>query len=605
MPIYAGRLRCIATILAIGALPASAQDSFVLDVPVFTTNGGNTLDGDDRITVTETGSVTIGTILDPGLGATGNNNELFSFGAITTNVERGHGISTSGNNNTLSNSVTISTALDQSLGLFAIGNDNSLSNSGSIETLGVQSHGVYLDGDFNSVANSGHIATEMNGAGGIVVIGDGNAVSNDGTLSTMGNNSPGISAVGMGNSIVNAGGIFTAGDNSRGISVGSTNNVIRNTGNIVAEDDGIYVTNRNNEIFNSGNIFSVGGGEAINIRAGVDTTINLLEGSRLFGGIRLLTTENSLAFGPGLNAVVETTDQLPDTITAPNDAFVVDGDTIITVDSTPFPAADQGVAALGGQVLAALDRLGPGGAAPEVTHGTAGDGAFSWGGAIGALGLGGETDTTASYRSFTGGIIGGHTWDGDNGFFLGLTGTRQETDSSFEADTGTLFAGLHGGWDRAGMRIDASLTIGGSSTDQTRIIANSAVAGPTMGEEEAESRYDSAFILPAVTFSRDMDPSQNSFTPSLRLRYGRIMHDGYSETGGQYPVDVKDRTTDFVELRLQAERGLEDKRVGDATISGAVRIGDNGAQMIFGLEAGIDNNQRADVSGGAEWVLTF
>lgn len=45
---------------AIGlAVPLHAQaDDFVVNMPVFTTNGGNVIDGNDVITVTGTGSIT-------------------------------------------------------------------------------------------------------------------------------------------------------------------------------------------------------------------------------------------------------------------------------------------------------------------------------------------------------------------------------------------------------------------------------------------------------------------------------------------------------------------------------------------------------------------
>jgi hypothetical protein len=403
-------------------------------------------------------------------------------------------------------------------------------------------------------------------------------------------------------------------------------------------------------VTNSGKVLATNG---LSIRVGgAGNEVALLEGSVLFGDVFFNSTDGTFSFGPGLNAVVQLDNLIPDTIIAPNDAAVVDGNTIIAIDSTGFVAADQGVAELGSQILAALDRLGPRAAAPEVTQGSANaDGSFTWGGAIGGLATGGETDTTAGYASLNGGIIGGHTFGGDNGVFLGLTASRQESDSSFEQDTGTLFAGVQGGWQMGGLDVKASLTAGGSSTDQTRIVANNTVAGPVMGIEEVEASYNTAFVMPAITFSGNMDRGSDSFTPSLRLRYGKIMQDGYAETGSADPTHnlvVEDREAEFLELRLQVERGLEDKRVGDATMSTAlrvgfdaqvfagddvdltvaaqglsfgvhdeevvgrlfvgtdmVRIGDSGSQLTAGFEAGIDTTKRVDVSGGVEWVLSF
>ena len=104
----------------------------------------------------------------------------------------------------------------------------------------------------------------------------------------------------------------------------------------------------------------------------------------------------------------------------------------------------------------------------------------------------------------------------------------------------------------------------------------------------------------------------------------------------------------MLELRLQLERGLEEKRVGDGTMTTRMRVGldaqmfdgdavdltlagtplsfdahdrdpvgrvfvgsdmvrqsDSGATLTAGVEAGFNTNQRVDVSGGVEWVLNF
>jgi len=402
---------------------------------------------------------------------------------------------------------------------------------------------------------------------------------------------------------------------------------------------------RREELTNAGTLRAAAGFNAIEIdweMAG--SQITLLAGSILEGGVALDSPDDTLNIGTGLNLFLEFEDTLENLNSAV--PFVVDANTLHTIDGTGFVAADQGVADLGAQVLAAIDRLGHRSAATGGTQGTAGADGFAWGGAIGAAAKDGATDTTASYRAEMAGMIGGYTFGAGSGLFLGVTTTRQETSDSFEADTDTAFAGLYGGWQIGSVSVDASLTAGLGSTEQTRIIANNTVVG---GLETADADYDTAFVMPAATFRRDMDSSSDSFTPSVRLRYARIMQDGYGETGtAMAPLSVEDRDVDFFEFRFQLERGLEDKRVGDATLntlmragfdvqmfsgddvnltvvdqalnfgahnddtvgrlfvgSDMVRLGDDGSELTVGFEAGIDANDRVDVSGGVQWELSF
>ena len=83
LPTPPRRASLLAGLILLASLPAGfafAQGSFVIDTPVVETNGGagNVLDGDDTITVTDTGSVTPPSGED-GLSATGDNNRLFSL----------------------------------------------------------------------------------------------------------------------------------------------------------------------------------------------------------------------------------------------------------------------------------------------------------------------------------------------------------------------------------------------------------------------------------------------------------------------------------------------------------------------------------------------
>ena len=77
---------------------AVGQDSFVITGAETATNGGNTLNGGDNITVTETGSVTTNVNLVHGLDASGNTNSLTNSGTVTTSGIGGYGIYANGAN---------------------------------------------------------------------------------------------------------------------------------------------------------------------------------------------------------------------------------------------------------------------------------------------------------------------------------------------------------------------------------------------------------------------------------------------------------------------------------------------------------------------------
>jgi hypothetical protein len=146
--------------LCISSSTAVLADDFIIDGPATTTNNGEVLDGDDTITVTDTGSVSTATTVnnEPALFAVGDNNVLTNRGDVTTgspttgNDSRGlHAI---GNNNVLTNSGDVSTIGDGATGLYAVGDNNVLTNSGDVSTLGSIARGLHALGDFNTIINT-------------------------------------------------------------------------------------------------------------------------------------------------------------------------------------------------------------------------------------------------------------------------------------------------------------------------------------------------------------------------------------------------------------------------------------------------------------------
>ena len=133
-------------LIAASALPAFATD-VVVSTDVTTTQ---TLDGNDSLTVTESGN-------------------------ISTTGTSGHGIYAAGGTNTISNSGTISTTGVDSYGIYALGGTNTISNSGTISTMGTGGYGIYADGGTNTITNSGAIISAQSYA--IYFSGSGNTLN--------------------------------------------------------------------------------------------------------------------------------------------------------------------------------------------------------------------------------------------------------------------------------------------------------------------------------------------------------------------------------------------------------------------------------------------
>lgn len=153
-------LRSLAS-ATLGALLCSTALAQTIDTAVTTTNGGNTIDGGDTLTVSPNGSVTIsGTANVRAIDATGDDNTITNQGTIT--------VTTSGN---------IAPS-----GVWTV--DDPYSNDLSYAI------GIFSDGTGSTVANDGEISIENTSTGsnggfnrGIVVTGaDGSMVSNAGDI---------------------------------------------------------------------------------------------------------------------------------------------------------------------------------------------------------------------------------------------------------------------------------------------------------------------------------------------------------------------------------------------------------------------------------------
>lgn len=99
---------------------AALAADFTITGAEITTNGGNTLNGDDRITVTNTGSVTPAANTSA-LLSTGNSNTLTNDGTLTVSGSNSYAIHHLGDGGTISNTNTINIGSANGVGLFFAG----------------------------------------------------------------------------------------------------------------------------------------------------------------------------------------------------------------------------------------------------------------------------------------------------------------------------------------------------------------------------------------------------------------------------------------------------------------------------------------------------
>ena len=158
-------------LIAASALPAFATD-VVVSTDVTTTQ---TLDGNDSLSVTASGSISTTGYDGDGIYAEGGTNTISNSGTISTTGAYGYGIYAEGGANTISNSGTISIMGDYGYGIVASGGTNTISNSGTISTTGANGYGIIAGGGANTISNSGTIISAQSYA--IYFSGSGNTLN--------------------------------------------------------------------------------------------------------------------------------------------------------------------------------------------------------------------------------------------------------------------------------------------------------------------------------------------------------------------------------------------------------------------------------------------
>ncbi|WP_133486145.1 beta strand repeat-containing protein [Aliiroseovarius marinus] len=595
-------------IILSGAQLAQAE-IFIIDTAVNATNGGATLDGDDTIKVTKSGSITTA---GAGLFATGDANTLINNGSIASG---GDGMRATGDDNVIVNNGAITTT---SISAEGISSDdrNTVRNTGSIRTVGSSAEGIFLDND-NIVDNSGLIRTTGSSSEGIDVD-NFNTITNSGRVITLGSSSEGINAEDF-STVVNSGLVRTAGTGSDGIEV-DDNGAVENTGSVEtsgagadginADDNGRVVnsgtvtttgtfadgieTDLAGDITNSGSVRTAGFGASAIRASGVDSVIlnsgvlaaegaasrgiwaladdasitnsgtissaqdlsilmqgsnaelTLLEGSVLVGNVGFSQAGTAtLNFGAGLSAVVKMDSGVPATITAASGVFAIVGGDTVVTADVSDFAAQDVMVADFGRLIA--DSIPASNADVQVARGALSFGKPTWAKVFGSVHSGPGGTDIVGFRGYTGGVIVGRDGDGAMGYFggFGLQHSGSRDSDAFDINTKSLFGGIYGTLGGG----DYSLALGVMRNDSTRQVANNTVA---TGVEEVTARYTSVFIAPTYTLNGVIGGGNNS----LRLRYMGVWNAAHSFDFGQADLDVDARMSHVVEARFEMRTPL-------------------------------------------------
>jgi hypothetical protein len=267
------------------------------------TNGGNTLDGGDTITVTgaletpdsdagifttggtnsvivsSSGSIKTG----PGDNAYGikntdSNNTTTILGSITTTGTRAYGIMNGGDSNTTTISGSIATDGDAGFGIYNYGDNSTTSILGNITTAGDHGYSIRNQGNSNTTTMSGSITSVGSNAHAITNLGNTNTTTISGSITTAADYTHAIYNIGNANTTTMSGSLTTAGVRAYGIYNHGSNNKTTMSGSIATGEDagfGIYNNGDSNTATMSGSITSAGIGSRAIINIGNSNTMTM------------------------------------------------------------------------------------------------------------------------------------------------------------------------------------------------------------------------------------------------------------------------------------------------------------------------------------------
>ncbi|TXR54652.1 autotransporter outer membrane beta-barrel domain-containing protein [Reinekea thalattae] len=584
------------------AITTDGSNNVITNDGTITTNGadayGINADGDNN-TITNSGTIETAGADAYGIYSIGENANISNAGDISTSGGSAYGLYSDGDNATITNNGSISSIYYNSLAFVSTGANTTITNNGSIFTtdLGANamavtgdnstiinngsistndrnSDGLWLSGGYIDFTNTGTITTSSTSAEGLYVNGYSADITNTGTISTEAGSSTFTSAshaiyVSDQNiNITNTGTLSTLGEQSSGIYVSEGDGtIISNTGNILVEGKdahGIYLSDyqSNTTITNSGTISSTGeGGYAILGSDTTDTTVNLLAGSVIVGGIDLGgTTDNDTLniYSNGSNQTLAASTQTIENINVIGGLALIADESIITLDSaneasrsTTLASSTASVHSITRQrMMADAKPLAP----VQVAALTLSPSMLiqerkpvAWSQFFGGSLSHEKTDTASAYDSAHVGLVIGFEKDTNGnrfGTLVGMVNTLTESSGSFENTTSSFYGGGYYTKNLEVINLSSSLLVGIANNENERYINN--------GSETATSDFGSFYISPSVTVSTSFDVTDAlAIQPSASLDVTIAQLSDYTETGSSANLTVDSRNLQTLTTTLQ------------------------------------------------------
>ena len=379
-------------------------------------------------------------------------------------------------------------------------------------------------------------------------------------------------------------------------------------------------------LVNSGTI-SNPGGTAISFNFPAPTTLTLLPGSFIVGGINFTAgAANTVNADTGnLNLTFNT---LAGTTVTGRVPFAVLGNRVASVDPTPFAMIDRNLMdfsrsvssvipviegqdapvaqamAFSGRADDARSRIEEAFAGIPGLSAYANDrGAFAnstanydngW--SVWARGFAGTRDQPADgilqhvQNQFYGGMLGVEKQAREHlqiGVFAGAGESRSSIDLNYgNGKSDTAFAGTYARYSHGILMLQGAMQGGHSANESNRNINNNLLPG---GLETATASYGSTYFSPEATVALRiplglLHGAFYTLTPSVNLRYLFAAYDPYTETGSTANLSVAGRNTQNTEeraqLTLSSQRAIAPGRVLVASVFG----GAIGVQRIDGAD---------------------
>lgn len=512
------------------------------------------------------------------LNTVGDVGTIENGGEIVINSHSSVGVTLSNHDITLNNFGTINVSGTGLIrGIISGARNATILNSGLIDASGTSSSGIVVEisSSNSKITNTGRIKASGNFTSGILSGNNTNTtIINSGSIIVTGNDSTGISSRGTNATITNSGTISATGTNSKAISItgNDTTLILKAGSNISGDVDFGTTTGGKVRVDNTISVPLSGGGSAA--KKTVISRANIIGTHTVEGGAASVSGDIG------------------------NGVLVENNDTIAVVTPDAFAGADQIITEVvisSNNLLAnhfREARLGESSGVPlniqvadsglvysDVAENTyvLPNPATAWIEGFGSYQERPQNKDAAFSRARSGGILGGidlpTTEQGYTfGFYVGgFAGQLDLGEQKFRdiSNKGALFGG-YVSKDFGGVDVDLQLTTGVSFNDSDRKV----------GTDIAKADYNSYFLSPSVTVSKDVAHEWGVLVPSLTLSYNGQYREDYKESGSIADQDVDGQYSSTVSARVMLENRFADVHYGSGVLKPAFRAGIDGQSYI-------------------------